>query len=140
MRLYGILRVVNRSVKNQLSVGKIMALRLVTQKPPTFFIEMKNQFEKLLLIERKNKINTNIYDHMEGYDAVLNLACASQYETKLEKKINFASALLWLLESSDYFTQLSQTTRPKDVLQLKSLLFRLMIKVMAFNFIKIWNN
>ena len=40
MRLYGILRAVNRNVTNHgLSVGKLMALRLVTQKPPTFFME-----------------------------------------------------------------------------------------------------
>ena len=138
MRLYGILRAINRNVFNDLSVGKFMALRLVTQKPPTFFIKMKENFEELLVISHKNEINHTTHQKMEGYDAMLKLACAARDEIKIENQNNFAGALIWLLDCSKYFSELPQPTySTNDCFQLKSLLFRLIIKVFGLYFIKL---
>ena len=132
MRLYGILRVVNKNIVDGLSVGKIMALRLVTQKPPTFFIQYQKEFEELLLNEQ-HKNNTNEINHFsllktEGYHAMLNLACAPLNASKKEKQDNFAVALLWLLRNSSYFSDLKAASN-HSYNQLKSLLLRLIIKV-----------
>ena len=47
MRLYGLLRLLSRDITN-VSVGKIMVLRLVTQKHPDFFSKNAARFEEIL--------------------------------------------------------------------------------------------
>ena len=135
MRLYGILRAVNRNVTNHgLSVGKLMALRLVTQKPPTFFMESQKDFDELLTncddMACDKKFNQPTQGKLEGYHAILNLACTSINATQLEIKTRFAIALLWLLERSNYFTQLEQAKFPDDSnTQLKSFILKLIVRV-----------
>ena len=135
MRLYGILRAVNRNVTGHgLSVGKLMALRLVTQRPPAFFMKNKAEFEELLMncdkITSNNKFNQSTKGKLDGYHAILNLACTSINAAELEKKTKFALALFWLLESSNYFG-VSDDSNLSDgsVKQLKLLIFNLLIKV-----------
>ena len=103
MRLYGILRALNRNtISNEISVGKIVALRLITQKDPRFFDSQRHMFQDLILenpsgnkIPRKNT-------EMEGYDDMLNLACTPIDNKRLENHRDFATALLWLLQMSGY--------------------------------------
>ena len=135
MRLYGILRAVNRNITNHgLSVGKLMALRLVTQKPPNFFMKNVKEFEELLMkcdnTTNNNKLNQSTQRNLEGYHAILNLACTSINATELQRKTKFATALLWLLEKSNYFDQLNKVKMADDsVAPLKSLILNLIVKV-----------
>ena len=135
MRLYGILRAVNRNVTGHgLSVGKLMALRLVTQRPPTFFMKNKAEFEELLIncdkITSNNKFNQSTEGNLEGYHAILNLACTPINAAELEKKKKFAIALFWLLENCNYFGNSDNSCNSNgSVKELKSLIFNLLIKV-----------
>ena len=135
MRLYGILRAVNRNIKNHgLSVGKLMTLRLVTQKPARFFMKNANDFEELLTkfdnTTNDNKLNQSTQQNLEGYHAILNLACTSINAMEFERKKKFAIAIFWLLEKSSYFDQL-KIFKPSDdsITQLKSLILKLIVKV-----------
>ena len=93
MRLYGILRAVNKNVVDGLSVGKLMALRLVTQQPPSFFMNLKDEFNRILvMLDDKtqpkitlDKLNRVTNQRMGKYYDVLNLA-ASQISSSKEKK------------------------------------------------------
>ena len=132
MRLYGILRVVNKNIDGGLSVGKIMALRLVTQKAPTFFIKCNKEFDQMLL-NKEGKSNIIEFNNLsqvetEGYHEMLDLACAPLNARKKEKQESLAIALLWLLEKSNYFSDLPPALQ-NSCIQLKSLLFRLISKV-----------
>ena len=135
MRLYGILRAVNRNVTGHgLSVGKLMALRLVTQRPPTFFMKNKAEFEELLIncdkITSNNKFNQSTEGKLDGYHAILNLAYTQINAAELEKKKKFALALFWLLDNSNYFGRLENSCNSDgSVKQLKSLVLNLLIKV-----------
>ena len=44
------MRAVNKNVVDGLSVGKLMALRLVTQQPPSFFMNLKDEFNLILVM------------------------------------------------------------------------------------------
>jgi hypothetical protein len=131
MRLYGILRVVNKNVADCMSVGKLMALRLVTQKSTTFFIKWRKELEELVVNnKRKNQINQFRPDKIDGYYDLLNLACAPASEQQMETQKCFASALLWLLEVSGYFSELNQQYYSSEFcMQIKTLLFQMIIKV-----------
>ena len=117
-----------------------MALRLVTQRPPAFFMKNKAEFEELLMncdkITSNNKFNQSRDGKLDGYHAILNLACTSINAAELEKKTKFALALFWLLESSNYFG-VSDDSNLSDgsVKQLKLLIFNLLIKVKNNNVI-----
>ena len=131
MRLYGILRVVNKNIVDGLSVGKLMALRLVTQKSKAFFIKWRKELEELVVNdERNNEINQLTQDKIDGYYDLLNLACAPASAKQMEKQKNFASALLWLLEISGYFSELYQQYNSSELcMQIKTLLFQMIVKV-----------
>ena len=131
MRLYGILRVVNKYVADSLSVGKLMALRLITQKSMNFFIKWRKDLEELLVNEDSNNvINRFTRDKIDGYYDLLNLSYTPVNAKQMERQRHFASALLWLLEVSGYFSELDQQYYSNELcMQIKSLLFRLLNKV-----------
>ena len=112
MRLYGILRAVNKNVVDGLSVGKLMALRLVTQQPPSFFMNLKDEFNLILvMLEDKtqhklilDKLNRATNQRMGKYYDVLNLAAAQRSSSRAENQVSFANALMWLLDISNYFS------------------------------------
>ena len=121
MRLYGILRALNRNtISNEISVGKIVALRLITQKDPRFFDGQRHTFEDLILVNPSGNKISRKNSEMDGYDDMLNLACVSIDKKRLQNHKDFATALLWLLQMSGYL-QVDRT----------SFFFELILKVMC---------
>ena len=138
MRLYGILRAVNKNVVDGLSVGKLMALRLVTQQPPSFFMNLKDEFNRILvMLDNKtqpkltlDKLNRVTNQRMGKYYDVLNLAASERSSSKEKNQMSFASSLMWLLEISNYFSDFKGKRHVAySSAEFKNLINKIIIKV-----------
>ena len=138
MRLYGILRAVNKNVVDGLSVGKLMALRLVTQQPPSFFMNLKDEFNIILaMLDDKteyklalDKLHQGTNQRMGKYYDVLNLAASQRSSSREKNQVSFASALMWLLDISNYFSDSKGKLHVAySSVEFKNLINKIIIKV-----------
>ena len=141
MRLYGILRAVNKNVVDGLSVGKLMALRLVTQQPPSFFMNLKDEFNLILaMLDDKtqhkltlDKLNHVTNQRMGKYYDVLNLAASQRSSSREENQMSFAGALMWLLDISNYFSDFKGKWHVAySSAEFKNLINKIIIKVGSY--------
>ena len=141
MRLYGILRAVNKNVVDGLSVGKLMALRLVTQQPPSFFMNLKDEFNRILVMlddktQHKitlDKLNRVTNQRMGKYYDVLNLAASQRSSGREENQMSFAGALMWLLDISNYFSDFKGKWHVAySSAEFKNLINKIIIKVGSY--------
>ena len=99
-----VIRLLSKDITN-VSVGRIMVLRLVTQKKPSFFKENVAKFEDIIRSgpRRRKSTYTEVDPTMESYDVLLNLAMIDVEEDHY----TFVQSLVWMLDTCGYLREIA---------------------------------